>query len=70
MQIPARLTQVCSDLAELINYAALEYKHPNLVSYIKAYYDETTFTILTEKTSMTFEDLLINSERDLKIFIR
>ena len=70
MHIPPRLQQVCSDLAELINFAALEYWHPNLVSYIKAYYDTDTFTILTEKIPLTLDELLLNTEKDLKTFIK
>lgn len=61
---------MCSDLAELINFAALEYRHPNLVSYIKAYYDMETFTIITEKIPLTIKDLILNTEKDLKAFIK
>lgn len=70
MQIPARLIHLCSDLAELINYASVEYTHPNLVNYIKAYYDTETFTILTEKIPLTLKDLIIHTEKHLKTFIK
>ncbi len=57
-------------MAELINDAAMEYKHPNLVSYIKAYYDSETFTILTEKVPLTLKDLIVSNEKHLKTFIK
>lgn len=53
-----------------MNYASIEYKHPNLVSYIKAYYDTETFTILTEKVPLTLKDLVVSNEKHLKTFIK
>lgn len=61
---------ICDDLAELINFAAKEYEHVNLVKYVKAYYDPSIFTIITEKVPLTLNEIIINNEKALKIFIK
>lgn len=42
----------------------------NLVKYVKAYYDQSIFTIITEKVPLTLNEIIINNEKALKIFIK